>query len=181
MAGNVKISQLPVVATMTDSTIVPVVSSGNTQQIDGSAMKIYFTDELANVAFSGEYSDIANTPTALSDFTNDTNFITTATANVISVNTKTGTVSLAAGDIPFVESVPADWGNDAANIDNVAEALDYLANAKADLNAQVLALSEGTGFIIPGPFVNQAAAVAAGVTVGEIYYDNGGTVRVVQP
>lgn len=180
MAGNVKISQLPVVATMTDSTIVPVVAGGNTQQIDGSAMKIYFTDELVQVAFTGEYSDIANTPTALSDFTNDTNFITTATANVISVNTKTGTVSLAAGDIPFVESIPADWGNEAANIDNVGEALDYLANAKADLSTQVAALTAGTGFAIPGPFVNQAAAVAAGVKNGEIYYDNGGTVRVVQ-
>jgi hypothetical protein len=28
MAGNVKITQLPVVATMTDSTIVPVVAAG---------------------------------------------------------------------------------------------------------------------------------------------------------
>ena len=181
MAGNVKISQLPIAATMTDSTIVPVVSGGNTQQIDGSAMKIYFTDNLANVAFSGEYSDIANTPTALSDFSNDTNFITTATANVISVNSETGTVTLEAGDIPFVESIPADWGNESANIDNVAEALDYLANAKADLTTQVTALAEGTGFVIPGPYPNEAQAIAAGVQVGEIYYDNGGTVRVVQP
>lgn len=181
MAGNVKISQLPVVATMTDSTIVPVVANGNTQQIDGSAMKIYFTDELVQVAFSGEYSDLANTPTSLSDFTNNTNFITTATANVVSVNTKTGVVSLGAVDVPFVETIPGDWGNDAANIDNVGEALDYLANAKADLTTQVVALTAGTGFAIPGPYVNQATAISAGVLVGEIYYDNGGTVRVVLP
>jgi len=180
MAGNVKISQLPIAATMTDSTIVPVVASGNTQQIDGSAMKIYFTDELSNVAFSGEYSDIANTPTALSEFSNDTNFITSATANVISVNSKTGTVSLDAGDVPFVESVPGDWGNAAANIDNVGEALDYLANAKADLETFTQELSTGNFFQLPGPYVNEAAAIAAGVQVGSFYYDNGGTVRVVQ-
>ena len=198
MAGNVKISQLPIAATMTDSTIVPVVAGGNTQQIDGSAMKIYFTDQLANVAFSGEYSDIANTPvlsnvalsgeysdllntpTALSEFSNDTNFITSATANVISVNSETGAVELDAGDIPFVESVPGDWGNEAANIDNVAEALDYLANAKADLQEFTQELSTGNFFQLPGPYVNEAAAIAAGVQVGSFYYDNGGTVRVVQ-
>lgn len=180
MAGNVKISDLPVVATMTDSTIVPVVAGGNTQQIDGSAMKIYFTDELVQVAFTGEYADIANTPTALSDFTNDTNFITTATANVISVNSETGAVELDAGDIPFVESIPADWGNAAANIDNVSEALDYLANAKADLQSFTQELSTGNFFQLPGPYVNEAAAKAAGVQIGSFYYDNGGTVRVVQ-
>jgi hypothetical protein len=179
MAGNVKISQLPVVATMTDSTIVPVVANGNTQQIDGSAMKIYFTDELSQVAFTAEYSDLSNVPSSLSDFANDTNFITTANANVISVNTQTGVVSLAAVDVPFVETIPGDWGNQAATIDNVGEALDYLANAKSDLDSQVTALSEGAGFVIPGPFVNQAAAVSAGVLNGEIYFDNGGTVRVV--
>jgi len=148
MAGNVKISDLPSVATMTDSTIVPVVSSGNTQKIDGSSIKLYVNDGLANVAFTGEYSDLANVPDA--------------------------------AGISYTETSPADWGNASGNIDNVGEALDYLANAKADLATQVVALTEGTGFAIPGPFVNEAAALAAGVQVGEIYYDNGGTVRVVQ-
>lgn len=181
MAGNVKITQLPVVATMTDSTIVPVVANGNTQQIGGSAMKIYFTGNLSQVAFTGDYSNLSNVPTSLSSFTNDTNFITTSTANVASVNTKTGVVSLTAVDVPYVETNATDWGNQSANIDNVGEALDYLANAKADLTSQVTALTAGAGFEIPGPYVNQAAAVTAGVLPGEIYYDNGGTVRVVLP
>ena len=50
-----------------------------------------------NVALG--YGDLTNTPTALSDFTNDLNFIDSAGAPVQSINTQTGAVVLDADDI----------------------------------------------------------------------------------
>ena len=50
-----------------------------------------------NVALG--YGDLTNTPTALSDFTNDLNFIDSAWCPVQSINTQTGVVVLDADDI----------------------------------------------------------------------------------
>lgn len=36
----------------------------------------------------------------------------------------------------------------------------------------------GASWTLPGPYTNEAGAAAAGVLVGQAYYDNGGTVRV---
>lgn len=39
---------------------------------------------------------------------------------------------------------------------------------------------DGSGWNLPGPYTNEANAAAAGVGIGQAYYDNGGTVRVRQ-
>lgn len=49
--------------------------------------------------FSGAYSALTGRPTNLSQFTNDSNFITLVTAPVTSVNTKTGALTLTASDV----------------------------------------------------------------------------------
>jgi hypothetical protein len=54
---------------------------------------------LATVASSGAYSDLTGKPTALSAFSNDTNFITSAGAPVQSVAGRTGAVALAQADV----------------------------------------------------------------------------------
>ena len=77
--------------------------------------------------------------------------------------------TLPAGNVTYTQTIPGDW---TGNVANVQVALDQLANTVTNLEL-------GRGFTIPGPYVNQAAAVSAGVGVGQIYYDNGGTVRVV--
>ena len=41
-------------------------------------------------------------------------------------------------------------------------------------------LTDGSGWNLPGPYTNEAGAAAAGVAIGQAYYDNGGTVRVRQ-
>lgn len=110
---------------------------------------------------------------------NVASYLTVYGGNILAGNVSvTGNV---VGNVTFSPLIPTDWGNVANSIINVYTALNYLANAKADLSSQVTALTEGAGFDIPGPYVNQAAAITAGVGVGEIYFDNGGTVRVVLP
>jgi hypothetical protein len=79
---------------MTDVAVVPVVAGGDTYQIDGQNLKDYFTGELANVAFTGNYTDISGAPTAVSSFTNDAGYVTSSTANVISVNGSGGVVTV---------------------------------------------------------------------------------------
>jgi len=37
---------------------------------------------------------------------------------------------------------------------------------------------DGSAWQLPGPYTNEAAAAAAGIGIGQAYYDNGGTVRV---
>jgi hypothetical protein len=41
-------------------------------------------------------------------------------------------------------------------------------------------IQTGATWELPGPFTNEAGAISAGVATGRAYYDNGGTVRVVQ-
>ena len=53
----------------------------------------------STVASSGSYNDLLNTPTNLSSFTNDTNFITIGDVPVQAVNGKTGVVFLNTDDI----------------------------------------------------------------------------------
>jgi hypothetical protein len=50
MSEQIKISQLPVLSTMTDAAVVPVVADAATQQISGSDLKTYFTGD---VTFDG--------------------------------------------------------------------------------------------------------------------------------
>jgi hypothetical protein len=46
MSEQIKISQLPVLSTMTDAAIVPVVADAATQQISGADLKTYFTGDI---------------------------------------------------------------------------------------------------------------------------------------
>lgn len=67
----------------------------------------------ATVATSGSYNDLSNKPsipTATSDLTNDSNFITAAGAPVQSVNGQTGAVTLT---IPTVPTTVSSFTNDA--------------------------------------------------------------------
>jgi hypothetical protein len=74
---------------------------GNGSQLTGvtvSSIAAANVTGLANVATTGDYDDLINTPTiptATSNLVNDSGFITAATANVISVNGQTGVVNIA--------------------------------------------------------------------------------------
>lgn len=57
------------------------------------------TNNLAAVAHSGSYGDLSDKPTKLSQFQNDSGFITASTAPVKTVNSKTGNVTLGATDV----------------------------------------------------------------------------------
>lgn len=57
------------------------------------------TNNLATVAHSGSYDDLSDKPTKLSQFQNDSGFITASTAPVKTVNSKTGNVTLGATDV----------------------------------------------------------------------------------
>lgn len=166
----------------------------------GSYAELSGTPTLANVATSGSYADLTNTPEipdATGDLINNSGFITdSVTGNFsVSANIATGNITVAhssnvannlsvggniSGNVLFTPAIPGDWGNVANAIVNVYTALNYLANAKADLSTAVTELSTGNAFTLPGPYTNEAGAKAAGVQVGSFYYDNGGTVRVVQ-
>lgn len=50
MSEQIKISQLPVLSTMTDSATVPVVAAATTQQISGANLKTYFASNIANLS-----------------------------------------------------------------------------------------------------------------------------------
>ena len=47
-----------------------------------------------------------------------------------------------------------------------------------DASTTITNLIDGSGWQLPGPYTNEAGAAAAGVQIGQAYYDNGGTVRV---
>ncbi|PCI31230.1 hypothetical protein COB52_00075 [Candidatus Kaiserbacteria bacterium] len=69
---------------------------------DNTALVAFFADyelstALAGLARSGEWSDVQNKPTALSAFTNDSGFITSAP--IATVNSQTGAVVLTTDDI----------------------------------------------------------------------------------
>jgi hypothetical protein len=129
---------------MTDVAIVPVVATGNTYQIDGLSLKDYFTDNLANVAFTGNYTDISGRPTAVSSFSNDAGYITSATANVISVNGSTGTVTVEEySNVKVANYLPTYSGNLSAgnvsftgvtSIRSVSESIVNLTGATGTVN-----------------------------------------------
>lgn len=72
---------------------------------------------LAPVALSGIYSDLTGKPTNLSQFTNDTNFITSAQAPVQSVASKVGVVTLNSSDVGL------------ANVNNTSDANKPISSA----------------------------------------------------
>ena len=51
-------------------------------------------------------------------------------------------------------------------------------DAQLGVSTVITGLQDGSGWQLPGPYTNEAAAATAGVAIGQAYYDNGGTVRV---
>lgn len=58
---------------------------------------------------------------------------------------------------------------DAATINTTLESTTIIQN-----------IVDGSGWTLLGPFTNEAGAAAGGVSIGQAYFDNGGTVRVRQ-
>lgn len=60
--SEVRISNLPTAASVADATIIPVVANNITSKVTGTQFKSYITSDLANVATSGSYTDLTDTP-----------------------------------------------------------------------------------------------------------------------
>lgn len=128
------------------SNLQTAINTEHQHHIDGDATLQTNIDALANslatVATTGEYSDLANTPTNLSDFANDTNYITLASISAtgdISYDNLTGVISYTAPTT--VSSFTNDAGYlvaaDIANLSSTTYVDDAIANATAGLATEV--------------------------------------------
>jgi hypothetical protein len=61
--ANTKISNLTGAASVTDTSVFPVVDSGSTKKVTGTQIKTYARSGLSTVAVSGSYNDLSNKPT----------------------------------------------------------------------------------------------------------------------
>jgi len=86
----------------------------------------------------------------------------TVTSTVQNLDLTNDTLSISDGN-----SVDLSGYVDAATINQTIEQTTVIQN-----------IQDGSGWSLPGPFVNEAAAATGGVAIGQAYYDNGGTVRV---
>lgn len=117
---------------------------------------------LANVATTGDYDDLTNQPTIpthTSNLVNDSGFITVATANVISVNGQTGTVTIATyGNADVAAYLPAYSGNLGGTLTTASQpnitAVGTLSSLTATGNISGGNLSVGTGTATVGNIVN---------------------------
>ncbi len=73
--------------------------------------------------FSGNYNDLSGRPTNLSQFTNNTGFITASTAPVTSVNTKTGALTLNHTDVGAAASSHTHQATDLSDSTSVGRSL----------------------------------------------------------
>ena len=55
-----------------------------------------------------------------------------------------------------------------------------VVDTQLGVSTVISGIQTGATWELPGPFTNEAGAIEAGVATGKAYYDNGGTVRVVQ-
>lgn len=127
-----------------------------------------YVSGLANVATSGSYNDLTDTPsipTATSELTNDSNFITAAGAPVQSVNGQTGTVVLDADDVGALPDSTTTLPNPAAlTFGNES----YDGSAAKTITAADLGI--GDVFTIKGSVTQYSDLPASGNTVGDVYY-----------
>lgn len=91
-------------------------------------------------------------------------------ANGVAINFGGSTTTLPAANISYTETNPGDWPTAVAN---VQVALDTVANVVANFET-------GTGFSFMGPYSNDATAGAAGVAIGQVYFNNSGGLVVRQ-
>ena len=148
-------------------------SIGNVDLTSITADVVSVSGNVTGANILGNGSQITGIRT--SQLTNDAGFITTSTANVISVNGQTGAVTISAGNVTaanvsYTQTNPGDWPSMLAN---VQAALDLLANITANFET-------GSGFTFAGPFSNDSAANAGGVAIGQVYYNNSGGLVVRQ-
>jgi hypothetical protein len=94
--GEITAQSISVSGNITGANLVGNVANATYANTAGTAVSIPAGNVtgLATVATTGNYSDLSGVPTNVSSFTNDAGYITTATANVISVNGQSGTVTL---------------------------------------------------------------------------------------
>jgi len=84
------------------------------------------------------------------------------TSEVQTLNLTNDTLSISSGN-----SVDLSGYVDEATINTTIEQTTVIQN-----------IQDGSGWNLPGPYVNESAAATAGIAIGQAYYDNGGTVRV---
>ena len=75
--------------------IVGNITANNLTLLDGTTIKTDNITGLSDVSISGKYSDLSGTPTNLSDFTNDTGFITRDVDGLTNYNKKSELSSIA--------------------------------------------------------------------------------------
>jgi hypothetical protein len=91
--------------------------------------------------------------------------------NTISVTSEVQTLNLTSDTLSISSGNSVDLSGyvDAATINTTLNETTVIQN-----------IIDGSGWQLPGPYTNEAAAESAGIQVGQAYYDNGGTVRVRQ-
>lgn len=91
--------------------------------------------------------------------------------NMVSVTSEVQTLDLAGDTLSISSGNSVDLSGyvDAATINTTLNETTVIQN-----------IVDGSGWQLPGPYTNEAAAEAAGIGLGQAYYDNGGTVRVRQ-
>jgi hypothetical protein len=129
-------------------TTVSVNSTMNTHNItaNGNVTANYFIGNgsqltgFANVAFTGNYTNLTGIPTNVSAFTNDAGYITVSTANVVSVNGLTGAVTIS--DVATANY--ANYSNVAYSVDlaNVVS-IGNIASINLDGNASNILFGNG--------------------------------------
>ena len=91
--------------------------------------------------------------------------------NTVSVTSEVQTLDLTSDTLSISSGNSVDLSGyvDAATINTTLNETTVIQN-----------IIDGSGWQLPGPYTNEAAAENAGIEVGQAYYDNGGTVRVRQ-
>lgn len=111
---------------------------------------------LAGVSNTGSYSSLSGVPTNVSSFTNDADYITSATAPVTSVNGQTGSVSLS---IPAAQ-VNSDWNASSG----VAQILNKPSIPAAQVNSDWNAVS-GVAQILNKPTIPSTTRTTSALTL----------------
>lgn len=123
--------------------------------------------------------------------TTTTNFV--GDAGEIFYDPATTTLRISDGSTPGGNVLLGAGGTDSQTLSLVGDSLSISNGNSVDLSKYIDTatldtelststvisdLQDGTGWNLPGPYVNESAAATAGVSIGQAYYDNGGTVRV---
>jgi len=110
MSEQIKISQLPELAAMTDAAIVPVVADAATQQISGADLKTYFTGNVTFVGANVSTLSTLNIDNRASGNTADINLLA-ADDITIQARDRTAGSGSEGGDINILAGDSAEDGN----------------------------------------------------------------------